>query len=299
MVNDRQVLDREALIGWYRRNRARSRELFDLVAADAYYTKPIELRHPIVFYEGHLPGFSFNTLVKKALGGSSIDERLEAIFARGIDPHESAPQQPQSPQRPLSALPLQEVSADSATSAVNVDVWPSRAEVHAFAEEADRRVLDALCRADLERPGHPFLDCAEAVFTILEHEAMHHETLLYMWQRLPAGAKHAPAPYVPTVSATPPSREWVDVPGGRVTLGVERGEIAFGWDNEFPRCETTVDGFSVERFNVTNAQFLEFVDAGGYKNPAWWRPEDWNWIAREGVGHPLFWEPTGGTGGSA
>src|ERR1700733_1624784 len=81
--------DRSAAVAWYRRNRARSRELFDLLVEDAYYSQPIALRHPIVFYEGHLPGFSFNTLVKKALGGASIDARLEALFARGIDPHES------------------------------------------------------------------------------------------------------------------------------------------------------------------------------------------------------------------
>src|SRR5688572_10360640 len=84
------MIDREAAIAWYRRNRARSRALFDLVGPDVYYQRPIELRHPIVFYEGHLPGFSFNTLVKKALGGPSIDARLEALFARGIDPHEAA-----------------------------------------------------------------------------------------------------------------------------------------------------------------------------------------------------------------
>jgi iron(II)-dependent oxidoreductase len=63
--------------------------LFDLLTEDAYYSRPIELRHPIVFYEGHLPAFSFNTLVKKALGGPSIDPRLETLFARGIDPHDS------------------------------------------------------------------------------------------------------------------------------------------------------------------------------------------------------------------
>ena len=74
----------------YRRNRARSRELFAMLADEAYYSQPIALRHPVVFYEGHLPGFSFNTLVKKALGGPSIDARLESLFARGIDPPESA-----------------------------------------------------------------------------------------------------------------------------------------------------------------------------------------------------------------
>ena len=59
--------------------------LFDLVAADSYYARPISLRHPVVFYEGHLPAFSLNTLVKKALGPPGIDNRLERLFARGID----------------------------------------------------------------------------------------------------------------------------------------------------------------------------------------------------------------------
>src|SRR3954469_6879477 len=124
------AFDRAAAIDWYRRNRARSRAIFDLVAQDAYYSKPIALRHPIVFYEGHLPAFSFNTVVKKALGGPSIDARLETIFARGIDPHESA-------------VP--------ATTRRDPAGWPGRDEVLAFAAEADRRVLDALCRADLDR----------------------------------------------------------------------------------------------------------------------------------------------------
>ena len=84
------ALDRQAVVAWYRRNRARSRALFDLLAEDAYYSQPIALRHPIVFYEGYLPAFSFNTLVKKALGRPGIDERLESLFARGIDPHESS-----------------------------------------------------------------------------------------------------------------------------------------------------------------------------------------------------------------
>src|SRR4051794_41965209 len=82
------AFDRTAAVAWYQRNRARSRQIFDLLVEDAYYSQPISLRHPIVFYEGHLPGFSFNTLVKKGLERPGIDARLEALFARGIDPHE-------------------------------------------------------------------------------------------------------------------------------------------------------------------------------------------------------------------
>ena len=81
-------LDRDELLKWFRENRDRSRRLLDMLTPDSYYTRPIALRNPVVFYEGHLPAFNFNTLVKRALRRPSIDERLETLFARGIDPED-------------------------------------------------------------------------------------------------------------------------------------------------------------------------------------------------------------------
>jgi len=259
------AFDRAAAISWYRRNRARSRQLFDMLPEQVYYSRPIALRHPIVFYEGHLPGFSFNTLVKKGLGGESIDTGLETLFARGIDPHES--------------------QSGGASAA-----WPAREAVRQFADEADARVIDALTREDLERPGDPLLDRAEAVFSILEHEAMHQETLLYMWHRLPFDEKRAPAAYSPRVEGAAPREELIEIPAGRAVLGVDRSAVPFGWDNEFPNFTSEVPAFSIERHNVTNGRFAEFVDAGGYRDARWWRPEDWRWLQTEQVEHPLFWE---------
>src|SRR6185503_12034420 len=124
------TVDRSGLAAWYRKNRARSRALFDLISDAAYYSRPIALRHPIVFYEGHLPGFSFNTLVKKGLGRPSIDARLETLFARGIDPHEDA--------------------AAGGAGGAPAAAWPSRDVVHQFADEADRQVIDALFHGEIE-----------------------------------------------------------------------------------------------------------------------------------------------------
>src|SRR5262245_57625183 len=148
MTTTAATIDREELANWYRRNRQRSRELFDLLRPGAYYSRPISLRHPVVFYEGHLPAFSLNTLVKKGLGRRGIDERLERLFARGIDPEDEA-------------------SADRRVE------WPSRAEVQRFADECDARILDALAHAPIEQQGHPLLHDGQAVYAILEHEAMH------------------------------------------------------------------------------------------------------------------------------
>src|SRR5687768_17434868 len=83
-------IDRSAAITWYLKNRARTTAIFDVLTDDAYYEQPITLRHPIVFYEGHLPAFSLNTLVKKALGREGVDPALEKLFARGIDPDDAA-----------------------------------------------------------------------------------------------------------------------------------------------------------------------------------------------------------------
>ena len=281
--------DRSAAAAWYRRNRERSRALFDLLAEEAYYSQPISLRHPIVFYEGHLPGFSFNTLVKKGLNRPSIDPRLETLFARGIDPHESSTK---SEVRSLKSAKLQtsHVRLSAADPAARPAGWPSRDEVHQFADEADRQVIDALLHGDVDQPGHPLLDRAEAVFTILEHEVMHQETLLYMWHRLPFAQKRKPAGYQPRVGGGAPRSEWIEIPAGCATLGVQRGTTVFGWDNEFPASSADVPAFAIERHDVTNERYLEFVDAGGYRGPQWWRPEDWAWVQREAVSHPLFWE---------
>jgi len=54
---------RAGLVQRYQRNRTRTREIFSLLSDAAFYEQPISLRHPIVFYVGHLPGFTFNTLV--------------------------------------------------------------------------------------------------------------------------------------------------------------------------------------------------------------------------------------------
>jgi ergothioneine biosynthesis protein EgtB len=156
-------------------------------------------------------------------------------------------------------------------------------------------VLDVLAHADLERPGDPLLDRAEAVFAILEHEAMHQETLLYMWHRLPFTQKRPPAGYVPRVTGRVPPQEWVPVQGGAARLGVDRGTIPFAWDNERPAHVQQTGSFSIERHNVTNERFMEFVEAGGYTDERWWRAEDFAWVQREELRHPLFWERNGVT----
>jgi formylglycine-generating enzyme required for sulfatase activity len=266
--------DRAAFAAWYRRNRDRTRRLFDLIDPSAYYTRPIALRNPIAFYEGHLPAFSAIAFLERGLGRPAVDARLERLFARGIDPDSEE-----------SAVPR----SGAAT------VWPSREEILAFAAAVDGAFVEALETAPLEEPG-----AREGLFTALEHEAMHQETLLYMWRRVgyelkrPAEAAllasgDAPAP--PPIGAAAPRRASVRIPAGAATLGAARARVPFGWDNEFDEHVVDVAAFDIDVHDVTNGEYLAFVQAGGPVPAFWTRHEDgWRWRGMfEEIPLPLDW----------
>src|ERR1043166_4975428 len=91
-------LTRRNLLEWFRQGRARSREVFAIPKDEAYYDRPIKLRNPIVFYEGHLPAFAVNTLLKLSLNEPGIDAHYELLFERGIDPESEDALKPASSQ---------------------------------------------------------------------------------------------------------------------------------------------------------------------------------------------------------
>ncbi|HUR80744.1 MAG TPA: SUMF1/EgtB/PvdO family nonheme iron enzyme [Thermoanaerobaculia bacterium] len=230
---------------FYRSMRERTRSIFDIVAPEAYYDRPIKLRNPIVFYEGHLPAFAVNTLLKLTMHRRGVDEHYETLFARGIDPEDEA-------------------SAKSPT-----DLWPSRAEVQAYGAAADALVESAL----RELPDH------EATFTILEHELMHQETLLYMIHELPYERKRRTG-FSPSISAGRAEARptFVTIPAGTARLG--QTPPCFGWDNELPAHSVHVPEFSIDAFNVTNGDYLEYLEATSANAPHFWARENDQWLRR-------------------
>ncbi len=237
------------MVARYRANRRRTANLFALIAPEAYETAPIPLRHPFVFYDGHIPGFAYVTLVRDALGRGSIDPHLERLFDRGIDPRDA-----------------------SAASAHKRSAWPDRAAVRAFGDACDGAILDALAHARLEDDANPRLVRAQAAYTILEHEEMHHETLTYIVHRLARELQRGPLGA--HRDAAPARRDPVAIAPGRATLGAPHDALAFGWDNEFDEHAVDVAAFAVDAHDVTNGEYLEFLRDGGPTPP--------NWVERDG-----------------
>jgi formylglycine-generating enzyme required for sulfatase activity len=247
-------LTRDQLIDWYRDGRRITKELFTIVKPEAYYDRPIPLRNPIVFYDGHIPAFAVNTLIKLALKRDGIDAKFETLFARGIDPE----------------------SEDAAKTPT--DFWPSREDIQAYGRDADDLIFRALCDGPIDDGAVPQTRNAEAAFTVAEHEQMHQETLLYLFHELPFEKKNPIAPLRRSGAARGDIvKDMVRIPAGGATLGSARDE--FGWDNEFPNMRVDVGEFSIDRHNITNGDYLEFVEATNANPPHFWTKKDgaWQW----------------------
>lgn len=262
------VVTREQLVEWYRSARERTRRLFEIPRPECYYDRPIALRNPIIFYEGHLPAFCVNTLLKLALKQDGIDEEYERLFERGIDPEDEA----------------------AATSAASM--WPSRDAVGAYRDTAEAAIVRALSSEVIEDDNVPQLRGAEAALAIVEHEFMHQETLLYMFHNMSYDKKVRQKSTRPGGARQPTSNEPIPIPAGTTILGANRGDLPFGWDNEFTAHTVEVDAFAIDRHSVTNGDYLEYVKATGAPPPHFWLQQDGHWFWRgmfELVPLPLDW----------
>jgi gamma-glutamyl hercynylcysteine S-oxide synthase len=240
--------------------------LFALVEPDAFYDRPIPLRHPFAFYEGHIPAFSFLTLNVRGLQEASIDPPLEKLFERGIDP----------------------ASMDDARRHDRSD-WPDRSKVAAFAARCDESIERALEFGAIENPQVPRLVRAQAAYTILEHEQMHQETLMYIVHQLPYDRKRRfPGRHEDRAVSPAMPR---GVAAGTATLGADPDAQPFGWDNEFGRIEVEVPAFEIARYPVTNGEWLDYVAQGG-PVPNFWRERNGEWHLRlqfEEIPLPRSW----------
>jgi hypothetical protein len=222
--------------------RARTDEIFDIVRPDSLYDRPIPERHRIIFYLGHLEAFDWNLLRERVLGVKAFDGNFDRLFAFGIDPINGA-------------LPSDQPSD-----------WPSVVDARHYVERIRENIdagLTTLETADwISNPVGADFTANMLLNVAIEHRLMHAETLAYMLHQLPLERKvlrqRKPelivAPFAPTV---------IEIPSGRATLGLSRSDpSAFGWDNEFEALSVDVTAFSIDKYKVTNGQYLDFVDRG-------------------------------------
>lgn len=83
------------------------------------------------------------------------------------------------------------------------------------------------------------------------------------------------------------SSGFLTIPEGVYGIGFE--DVGFCFDNEMGRHKVYLHQFEISNSLVTNAQYLEFINAGGYENFNYWLDEGWNWVNENKINAPLYW----------
>lgn len=227
--------------------RAQTDKLFALVRDGFCYERPIPERHRLIFYLGHLEVFDWNQLAVLHLSERRFHPSFDRLFEAGIDPA-------------VGAIPA-DTPAD----------WPAVAEVIDYSNHARSRIDKLISHAP-----------EDVIQMIVEHRLMHAETLAYILHNMPVSQKSAPA-LRPHPSSSAATGGAVKIPAGLAVLGKDQEE-GFGWDNEFPAHSEQVPAFFIDKYKVTNGEYLEFICAGAEPPPFWIRTSG-NWYYRGMFAH--------------
>jgi len=160
---------------------------------------------------------------------------------------------------------------------------PTVSEVFAYRAHVDKAMAALL--DDDRRLG----DIAAVIELGLQHEQQHHE-LLVTDLKYNLGANPLRPPYRARVrmAAAAPPFAFVACGGGLVEIG--HAGPGFAFDNERPRHRVFLAPYALGSRLVTNGEYLEFVEAGGYRRADLWLSDGWRTACERDWSAPLYWE---------
>ncbi len=239
--------------------RARTLELVADLDAGQHIGPMLDIVNPPLWELGHLAWFHEFFVLRRLDGGALRFQEADALYDSSTVPHDARWQ-----------LPLPTL-------------------------ERTRRYLADVLDAMTARLREPIVGSAECALYLLGlfHEDMHGEALTYTRQTLgyPAPILSGAAPPIGAEAGPLPGD--VEISGGRFWLGSPQ-DAPFVFDNEKWAHPVDVSPFRIARAPVTNAEFLPFVEDGGYRARRFWGDAGWQWREAERAEHPVYWVPQGG-----
>ena len=161
---------------------------------------------------------------------------------------------------------------------------PDLTEVLAYRDKVDDSMRNAI-----ERGLEP--DLAAVVEIGLNHEQQHQELfltdILYTFAQNPLHPAYRSPTNATSRAEAPSPQRWLRFEAGLQTIGHAGG--SFGFDNEFPAHPEYVRAYALSNRPVTNAEWIAFVEDGGYRNPLLWLSDGWRTVQTEGWTFPEYW----------
>ena len=257
---------RKEILDYFHKTFDIDEQLFEAFSdQSAMYCKADPLRHPLIFYYGHTATFYINKLIISKIIQERIDPKFESMFAIGVD----------------------EMSWDDLDTS-HYD-WPTVKEVLEYRNKVRKTIEQVIKTIPVNLPigwDSPFW----IILMGIEHERIHLETSSVLIRQIPLKyLKPIQSWNICDESDSAPENSLIDVDGLTLYSGKSFSDPIYGWDNEYGSHTADILPFKASKFLCSNGEFLQFVEAGGYRQPKYWTEEGWNWKVYKESEYPLFW----------
>lgn len=165
------------------------------------------------------------------------------------------------------------------------------AELRSYLADVRERTLEVLGEVEIGAGADdPLLREGFVYEMLLAHEHQHNETMLQAFQ-VRDDLVH------PFAELWRPARAegrktTISLDAGEFTMGTD--EVGWAYDNEQRAHVRHVNAYAIDSHPVTNAEYVRFVEAGGYAEPGLWSDAGRRWLADEGEAHPMYWRRSRG-----
>ncbi len=261
---------RREILAYFQKSFDIDEALLEMLRYDeTFYLRADPLRHPLIFYFGHTAVFYVNKLLMAKVIDKRTDPKFESMFAVGVDE--------------MSWDDLDESHYD----------WPAVEAVQSYRDKVRELVAGLIKNMPLTMP----IDWDSPWWAILmgiEHSRIHLETSSVLIRQLPLEhvRKH-PLWEICIEAGEAPVNELIYIASGDIMLGKDDNEL-YGWDNEYGSHKAEINRFKASKYLVSNREYLNFIEAGGYGKQKYWTDEGWSWKEYEKSDMPRFWRKEGG-----
>ena len=142
------------------------------------------------------------------------------------------------------------------------------------------RNLPAGCRR------HPLLEDDYILHFLIQHNSQHYETMVMVLTQKALVEEQRLEPPPAPLQAAEVRRDCASIAAGHYRVG---GQRPIACDNEMPAQRAELGPFDISRYPVTNAEYLGFIEDGGYRRAALWDAAGWSWREQQQIQHPDHW----------
>ena len=248
---------------------------------ESFYKTPYhQLRHPLIFYYGHVASLYVNKMLLAGLIDKPLNKEFEKILEIGVD----------------------EMTWDVDIKNNKIE-WSDLEEIKLYRQKVYELVTKFINEntnlfGKQVSPKSPLW----ALLMSFEHERIHLETSSVLIREMEVVDLRIPKLFLAInhqqnsqSTIDYPKNEFVKIAAKKVSIG-KQDQSTYGWDNEYGSREIEVESFLVSKFLISNGEFFEFVKNDGYHFDKYWCKNGLAWRKFRNTYHPTFWVPNGPKG---